>query len=58
MMNFNLTQIPERTSKPREHGLTMVMDKGLSFGEAENFLSVAGIHTDIINWTPLLCNLA
>ena len=47
-MNFNLTQIPERTAKPRKSGLTMVMDKGLSFGEAENFLSVAGVHTDVI----------
>ena len=47
-MNFHLTQIPERTSQPRKHGLTMVMDKGLSFGEDENFLSVAEPHTDII----------
>ncbi len=36
-MNFNLTQIPERTKKPRTHGLTMVMDKGLSLEEARNF---------------------
>ena len=47
-MNYHLTQIPERTAKPRKNGLTMVMDKGLSFGEAENFLSVAGPHTDVI----------
>jgi phosphosulfolactate synthase len=47
-MNFNLSQIPERTVQPRKHGLTMVMDKGLSYGEAENFLSVALPHTDII----------
>lgn len=47
-MNFNLTQIPERTSKPRNHGLTMVMDKGLSFEEAKNFLSAASPHVDII----------
>jgi phosphosulfolactate synthase len=48
MMNFNLTQIPERTAKPRKMGLTMVMDKGLSYGEAENFLSISGIHTDVL----------
>ncbi|MGE7776790.1 MULTISPECIES: phosphosulfolactate synthase [Chitinophaga] len=47
-MNFNLTQIPERTSKPRSHGLTMVMDKGLSVEEAKNFLSAAGPHVDIV----------
>ena len=48
MMNFNLTQIPDRAVKPRKHGLTMVMDKGLSFAEAENFLSISGIHTDVV----------
>lgn len=47
-MNFNLSQIPERTAKPRAHGLTMVMDKGLSIEEAKNFLSVAHPHVDII----------
>ncbi|MGX5819446.1 phosphosulfolactate synthase [Chitinophaga lutea] len=47
-MNFNLTQIPERTGKPRAHGLTMVMDKGLSVEEAKNFLSAASPHVDIV----------
>lgn len=47
-MNFNLSQMPERTVKPRTHGLTMVMDKGLSVQEAKNFMSVAGPHTDIV----------
>jgi phosphosulfolactate synthase len=48
MMNFSLTQIPERTKQPRQNGLTMVMDKGLSFRDAENFISVAAPHTDIV----------
>ena len=47
-MNFNLTQIPDRTKKPRNHGLTMVMDKGLSLEEAKNFLSVSSPHVDIL----------
>ena len=47
-MNFHLSQIPERTAKPRVNGLTMVMDKGLSVEEAKNFLSVAHPHVDII----------
>lgn len=47
-MNFNLTQIPERTSQPRTYGLTMVMDKGLSFNEVENFLSIGKPHVDIV----------
>ena len=48
MNHFNLTQSPTREPKPRASGLTMVMDKGLSVAEAENFLSVAGIHTDMV----------
>src|SRR6187401_3335660 len=47
-MNFNLTQIPERNLKPRTHGITMVMDKGLSVQEAKNFMSVAEPHVDIV----------
>jgi phosphosulfolactate synthase len=47
-MNFNLLQIPERNLKPRTHGLTMVMDKGLSIPEVHHFMSVAGPHVDII----------
>jgi phosphosulfolactate synthase len=47
-MNFKLTQIPERMLKPRQHGITMVMDKGLSIEEAKSFLSVAHPHVDIV----------
>jgi phosphosulfolactate synthase len=47
-MNYTLKNIPERTTKPRQYGYTMVMDKGLSCREVEDFLSVAGDHTDIV----------
>ena len=47
-MNFKLTQIPERNKKPRNHGITMVMDKGLSIEEAKNFMSVSHPHVDIV----------
>ena len=47
-MNFELPYIPERPSKPRNSGLTMMMDKGLSIRQAEDFLSVSGHLTDII----------
>lgn len=47
-MNFNLTQIPERILKPRSSGITMVMDKGLSVPEAQNFMSVSHPHVDIV----------
>ena len=45
---FNLQQLPERSVKPRQEGLTMVMDKGLSMREAEDFLSNGGEYTDLI----------
>jgi phosphosulfolactate synthase len=48
MMNFSLSQIPERNQKPRTSGITMVMDKGLSVNEAQNFLSVCHPHVDIV----------
>ncbi|WP_026902787.1 phosphosulfolactate synthase [Pedobacter glucosidilyticus] len=47
-MNYTLKNIPERTQKPREKGLTMVMDKGLSLRQVEDFLEVSGTHTDIV----------
>jgi phosphosulfolactate synthase len=47
-MNFNLSQIPERNPKPRNHGITMVMDKGLSITEVHNFLSVSLPHIDVV----------
>ncbi|MBS4042611.1 MAG: phosphosulfolactate synthase [Chitinophagaceae bacterium] len=49
-MNFNLNQIPTRNLKPRHHGITMVMDKGLSIGETKNFLEIAGPHVDIVKF--------
>ncbi len=45
---FQLKNLPKRTVKPRQSGMTMVMDKGLSLNEVENFLSVAEDYTDII----------
>ncbi|HEY5369271.1 MAG TPA: phosphosulfolactate synthase [Hanamia sp.] len=47
-MNFKLSQIPDRVKKPRTHGITMIMDKGLSIEEAKNLISAAHPHIDII----------
>lgn len=47
-MNYILNNVPERTVKPRNKGITMVMDKGLSLRQVEDFLEVAGVHTDIV----------
>lgn len=46
--NFTLSQVPERTAKPRNHGYTMVMDKGMSCREIEDFIEVAGDYVDIV----------
>ncbi|MEN9525147.1 MAG: hypothetical protein RLZZ256_531 [Bacteroidota bacterium] len=40
--------MPDRLVKPRQSGITMVMDKGLSLEEARNFLSVSLPHVDIV----------
>ena len=45
---FNLSQLPDRSAKPRNNGLTMVMDKGLSLQEVENFLENGSHYTDLI----------
>lgn len=47
-MNFDLSHIPQRTSKPREAGLTMVMDKGLSLREAENLIESSDHLVDLV----------
>ena len=47
-MNYTLKHIPERTQKPRETGFTMVMDKGLSLREVEDFLQVSSDYVDIV----------
>jgi len=47
-MNFFLTDMPERTVKPRENGLTMMMDRGLSINDTKNFIDMCGPHTDIV----------
>ena len=47
-MKSILPFIPERPAKPRNSGLTMVMDKGLSIREAEDFMSVGSEYTDFV----------
>lgn len=47
-MNYNIDNIPTRTTKPRELGFTMVMDKGLSVRQAEDMVETSGDHIDIV----------
>ncbi len=47
-MNFAITHIPSRSTKPREEGVTMVMDKGLSMRQAEDLIESSGHLVDLI----------
>jgi phosphosulfolactate synthase len=45
-----LFQDPSRTRKPRQAGLTHVLDKGMSLAEVESLLEVASSYVDIIKF--------
>ncbi len=47
-MNYKLPHIPSRSRKPREEGLTMVMDKGFSLRAAEDLVDSAGHLVDLV----------
>lgn len=47
-MNFNLPHLPERTTKPRQNGMNMMMDKGMSIREAENFIEQNADLVDLV----------
>lgn len=47
-MNFRLPHMPVRPAQPRESGLTMVMDKGLSLREAEDLCDISAPYCDLI----------
>ncbi len=49
-MNFDLPYIPFREEKPRQKGVTMMMDKGLSLRETENFIDASGHLTDLVKF--------
>jgi len=49
-MNFALQHLPERDVKPRQKGLTMMMDKGLCLRESENFCEAAAEFTDLVKF--------
>jgi phosphosulfolactate synthase len=48
MTATNLTFLPDRPAKPRQNGIAMVMDKGLSVREAEDFVETAGHLADFV----------
>ncbi len=49
-MNISLPYIPERSIKPRQVGITMMMDKGLSIREVEDFIETSADYTDLVKF--------
>ncbi len=49
-MNINFPFLPERSRKPRETGVTMMMDKGLSKSEATSFAESSAEFTDLVKF--------
>lgn len=49
-MNYNvqITNLPERPPKPRKAGVTMVMDKGLSLRQTEDFIETSSDWADYV----------
>jgi phosphosulfolactate synthase len=42
-----LLRLPGRTTKPREQGLTLIMDRGLSCADVDGLMEVAGASVDV-----------
>lgn len=49
-MNYSLPFLPSRPDKPRQNGLTMMMDKGLSTRQVEEFIESSGDYTDLVKF--------
>ncbi|TAD96444.1 MAG: phosphosulfolactate synthase [Bacteroidetes bacterium] len=47
-MNYHLNNIPDRSQKPRNDGMTMVMDKGLSLRGVEDMIETSGDYIDLV----------
>lgn len=47
-MNYTLSHIPQRSSQPRDEGITMVMDKGLSLRQSEDLVDGSGHLIDLV----------
>ncbi len=44
----DLLELPERTPKPRQQGITHVLDRGLSVAEIDGLMEVAGEYIDLV----------
>jgi phosphosulfolactate synthase len=47
-MMRDLLDLPDRTAKPRQDGVTHVLDKGLSVADVDGMIEVAGASVDIV----------
>ncbi len=45
---IELLDLPERSEKPRERGITHVLDRGLSVAEVDGLIEVAGEFVDVV----------
>jgi phosphosulfolactate synthase len=45
---MNFLELPRRSAKPREEGITHVLDKGLSLAEVDGLVEVAGDYVDLV----------
>ncbi len=50
MLNADIFDLPPRSSKPRDVGVTMVMDRGLSLGELANLVDAACPYIDYVKF--------
>lgn len=56
---MDLLELPARSAKPREQGITHVLDKGLSLSEVDGLVEVAGAYVDVVKlgWGTALATL-
>jgi phosphosulfolactate synthase len=56
---MDLLELPRRSAKPREQGITHVLDKGLSLSEVDGLVEVAGEYVDVVKlgWGTALATL-
>ena len=47
-MPFKINQLPTRTQKPRNNGMTLVLDKGYSTRQVEDFCEVCSESVDVV----------
>ncbi len=56
---MDLLELPRRSAKPRQQGITHVLDKGLSLSDVDGLVEVAGEYVDVVKlgWGTALATL-